>query len=719
MTSDSPWTYQGGVAHLGGPGDLATLVDETTFCLSERGGDIRGGTAQGLMLLDTRFLSSLLLWVNGESVESLGRSIDELFVGTFYGRSVSADDGPDAPLVVIRRRAVGRGLVERVSVTNHGLTSIECKVALLAQADFADLFEVKEQRATVSTVDSHEITDAEALIVGSRHGVSRSTRLRPSPGAAITHTDAGEVIQWTIDLAPQHQVEFWIEVVCCVDGVTVDPRHTHDSDPSTSIPARRLGAWRAASPRVRSDDEVLVKAVVRGTEDLGSLHLADPDHPDDAVIAAGAPWFMTLFGRDSLISSYMAMSVEPDLGLGVLRTLARLQGSVVDPTTEEQPGRILHELRFTDQASWRFCDGVRYYGTADASALFVMVLGELRRWGVDDERIGELMPAADAALRWIADYGDRDGDGYVEYLRTTPTGLANQGWKDSWDAVRFRDGRLAEGPIAMCEVQAYTYAALVARAFFAEEHGHHELFAELRHRATELRRAFNRDFWVEDDDGGYLALALDGEKRPVDAVASNMGHCLWAGIVDEDKAAIVADRLLAPDMFNGWGVRTLSSKMSAFNPVSYHNGSVWPHDNAIAVAGLMRYGFVEHAHRVVDGLLDVSDHYDGRLPELLAGADRSVLTVPAVYPTSCMPQAWAAAAPLLIVRSLLRLDPSLSHDEVWVDPALPERFGDFRLENVRMGAHRVSIDADGTVEGLPASVTVHHGPRPPLTSHHD
>src|SRR5438132_1488009 len=334
---------------------------------------------------------------------------------------------------------------------------------------------------------------------------------------------------------------------------------------------------------VDADFADLRAIVTRSAEDLGALRIFDPDYPERAVVAAGAPWFMTLFGRDSLITAWMALLVDPDLALGVLQTLARFQGDKVDPRYDEEPGKILHEMRFGGAASLSLGGGQVYYGTADATPLFVMLLGELRRWGLAPELVDSLLPHADRALTWIEEYGDVDGDGYVEYQRSSDRGLANQGWKDSWDAVRFQDGRLAKAPIALCEVQAYVYSAYLARAFFALEADDERTWLHYRDKAHQLKAAFNRDFWLEDR--GWFAMGLDGEKKPIDALASNMGHCLWTGIVDTDKASLVAERLLAPDMFSGWGIRTLSERAVGYNPMSYRVGSVWPHDNAILAPG--------------------------------------------------------------------------------------------------------------------------------------
>jgi glycogen debranching enzyme len=468
---------------------------------------------------------------------------------------------------------------------------------------------------------------------------------------------------------------------------------------------------------VQTDYTDLRTVVDQSAEDLGALRIFDPDFPERTVVAAGAPWFMTLFGRDSLLTSYMALVLDPDLALGVLQTLARFQGTKVDPRNDEEPGRILHEMRFGEAPSLSLGGGRVYYGTADATPLFVMLLGELRRWGLANELVDSLLPHADRALEWIEKYGDRDGDGYVEYKRASDRGLVNQGWKDSGNAIRFADGRLARPPIALCEVQGYTYGAYLARAHFADEMGDAETAVHYRAKAATLKENFNRDFWL--DDRGWYAMALDADKVPVDGLGSNMGHCLWTGIVDEEKARLVADQLMSTDMFSGWGIRTLSQSMVGYNPISYHNGSIWPHDNAICAAGLMRYGFVEESHRVILGLLDAARHQLHRLPELFGGVSRQDLAFPVDYPSSCSPQAWAAASPLLFLRTILRLDPWVPHRKVWLSPTLPPWINYLRVDRIPLAGRRVTVEIDGgdvRVEGLSDDIELVAEPRKPLTA---
>jgi glycogen debranching enzyme len=411
------------------------------------------------------------------------------------------------------------------------------------------------------------------------------------------------------------------------------------------------------------------------------------------------------------------MLVEPDLALGTLETLARFQGVDVNPITEEEPGRIVHEMRFGESASLALGGGKSYYGTADATPLFVMLVGELSRWGNRREAVDALLPAADRALEWIRSFGDKDGDGYVEYHRSSDKGLHNQGWKDSWDSMRFADGRLAQTPIALAEVQAYVYGALVARSHCATEAGDVALADALRSEADDLKRRFNRDFWIED--GNYFAIGLDADKRPIDGVASNMGHCLWTGIVDEDKAGDVARHLLNDAMFSGWGIRTFANSNVGYNPISYHCGSVWPHDNAICAAGLMRYGYVDEAHRVMEALVDASAFFGDLLPELFAGLSRERFGFPVSYPTSCSPQAWAAASPLLFLRTMLRFEPDIRNNQLHLAPAVPDWIGTLRLERIPLMGGELTLEVrrhELHALAIPAGLTVVHEPRPATTA---
>ena len=694
-----PWNVAGESAALGSPGSTITLVEGSAFCISDGNGDIRPGSPQGLFFRDTRLVSVLQLRVNGAPPEPLAGTSTDPFAAVFVARS--------GDLLVLRRRYIGRGMREDVVVRNFRAEAAFCAIELRIETDFADLFEVKEGRVSLEGERSSESSGNGTIHRIRRGGIRRGVRISFPEG------DRFEVV-----IPPHGEWSTCLQVTPIIEDEEIQPRYVCGQPVERATPAERLQKWRRDVPVVSTDHEGLAAAVLRSVDDLGALRIFDPDYPERTVVAAGAPWFMTLFGRDSLITSWMALLVDPDLALGVLQTLARFQGSEVDPRNDEEPGRILHEMRFGEAATLSLGGGSVYYGTADATPLFVMLLAELRRWGLAPEVVDQLLPHADRAMAWIEDFGDRDGDGYVEYRRASDRGLLHQGWKDSHDGIRFADGELARAPIALCEVQAYVYGAYLARAHFADEDGDAATATTYRSKAASLKEAFNRDFWLPER--GWFAMALDDRKRPVDALASNMGHCLWTGIVDEDKAGRVAAHLLGTDLFSGWGIRTLASSMPGYNPISYHCGSVWPHDNAIAAAGLMRYGYVDEAQRVVLAMLDAAAPSGGRLPELFTGLDRAEFPTIVPYPTSCSPQAWSSASSLLFLRTMLRLDPAIPHGQVWLAPALPASVGRLRVDGIPLVGSRVSVDvaADGavTVDGLPPGIRVVHEPRDPLAA---
>ncbi|MFN0028999.1 MAG: glycogen debranching N-terminal domain-containing protein [Acidimicrobiales bacterium] len=689
------WVFEGEVARTGRDGAPITMVDAADFCLSAPNGDIRRGTPHGLFLLDARFLSQFELRVDGIVVEGLGASVDDPASATFFGRI-------DASLVVLRHRRLCRGLIEQIVVRNHSTTPRSIMVTVGVDADFADLFQVKENRVQRRGWYGQDVHDGAIHLGHQLAERSREVRVEVADDPTPSSTGAS----WRVTLAPGGSWSTTVTVSATLDGVTL----ARDPNPYRS-------SWHTQIPQVKADDASLERAVLQAAEDLSSLRIFDPEFPDRAIVAAGAPWFMSPFGRDSLLTAWMALIVDPELALGVLETLARFQGTKSDPTTEEEPGRILHEMRFGEASSSLLGDGHIYFGTVDATPLFVMLLGELRRWGLATDATDRLLPHADRALDWLLQRAAQHPNGYITYHRTSSSGLANQGWKDSWDGIRYADGRVAESPLALCEVQGYAYAAYLARAHLAREARDELTCHRWYARAAALKEAFNRDFWLADR--GYFAIGLDVDGRPIDSLASNQGHCLWTGIIDEDKAASVANALLSPAMFNGWGVRTLAATEPAYNPVSYHCGSVWPHDNALIAAGLVRYGYVEHAHRIMRGILDVADANRGRLPELFSGLDRQELGVPAAYPTSCEPQAWAAATPLMFLRLLLRFDPWAPHSRLNISPSLPDWLTQLRVKGIPLSTSRIDVDIDDgsvRISGIPTGMTLDRRPREALTS---
>ncbi|MCL4448332.1 MAG: amylo-alpha-1,6-glucosidase [Actinobacteria bacterium] len=710
-----PWAFSGPVASLGTPDGSVTLVAEATFSICSTSSDMHRGVPHGLFVGDTRIISRWELVINGTGIEVLATSEYDPSNVLFIARASSSAKQADSSLMVFRHRYIGDGMREDLVLRNYSAEPAYCLVELLIEADFEDIFAVKEGRVSKSEDDVSVETGADNLKFSyTRGGVKKGCSIYFNTATKLDKN----MVTFEVVVPSRGEWSTCIQVVPVVDDKPLTPRYICGEPIEYSTSKRRLDKWRNQAPQVDTNCEKLKTALLRSTEDLGALRIFDPDFPDRVVVAAGAPWFMTVFGRDSLFTAWMALMVDPDIALGVLQTLARFQGKVVDPRTDEQPGRILHEIRFSNSSSLSLGGGSIYYGTVDATPLFVMLLGELRRWGLASQVVDELLPHADRALEWVEAFGDLDGDGYVEYQRLSDRGLANQGWKDSWDGIRYADGRVASSPIALCEVQGYIYGAYLARAHFAKEQGDNTAFERYRLKAATLRANFNRDFWLADK--GYFAIGLDADKHPIDSLASNMGHCLWTGIVDEDKAPLVASKLLAQEMFTGWGIRTLATSMGGYNPISYHCGSVWPHDTVITASGLMRYGFVKEAHTLLMGLLDVSQYLGGRLPELFGGLDRLEYDGVVRYPTSSSPQAWAAASPFLILRTLLRLDPWLPYGQTWIAPVLPKGISYLKVEGIPLGGSKISVEAmaDGSfkVEGLPSGIDLVAKARGPITA---
>lgn len=679
--------------------DALTVVNGSTFCISAQSGDMSPQLAHGLFYSDTRIVSEWQLSVGGLPPQVLAVTTDVPSKARMIARVVSPEHATE--LLLQRDRVVGSGMREDLTLRNLTAKAVTTSVCLAVGADFAGLFSVKDGRPAASgTVSTH--ADGRSIILGWSHaGAARSVRVSADDGIA-----RNDELHFEVTVPPRGEWRTSVFVTPSIDGQEMPEELAPEQQNGRSA----VPNWRGSSVRFDSSNAALQRALQTSQKDLGSLRIFDPDHPDEVAVAAGAPWFMALFGRDSLLSSYMAIPLDPLLALGTLRALGRVQGTRTNEASEEQPGRIVHEIRRGLDFPLAAEGGRAYYGSADATPLFVVVLGELRRWGLAPSEGGALMAHADRAMEWIREYGDRDGDGFVEYQRMTSHGLVNQGWKDSVDGINFAQGAAAEPPIALCEVQGYVYAAYVARAELAAADGDTATAAHYADAAGTLRRAFNERFWLEDK--GWFAVGLDRDKCPIDALASNMGHCLWSGIVDDDKAPLVAERLMSPQMFSGWGIRTLATSMGAYNPMSYHNGSVWPHDSALIAAGLMRYGFVAEAQKVAMGLLDAAAHFDGRLPELICGFDRNDYGVPVAYPTSCSPQAWASAVPVKLVTTLLRMQPAVTEGHVRLDPVWPEELGRLTIRDLGLGEGFVDIYVDherAELTGLPSGLSVRHG----------
>jgi glycogen debranching enzyme len=640
-----------------------SVLDGSTFVVGDRLGDLRSdsGREHGFFSEDTRFVSRWVLRVDGAPLDLLGLDQDTHFAAQFF---LTPHVGPEdeAPCSVMRRRCVDRAWMEEIIIVNHRHASSAVRVELDVDSDFADLFEVKD--GTVAQRDVTWREDGCSLVLEYQQGAfQRSVTITSSQPAEISRR--GLAFGLVLERGEQWTVALRITPHAAQQGTTFAPRAVHGSfDDVRSAKAAELEEWLAHAPALEAQDAALARTYRASLTDLAALRL-QPDLDERATLpAAGLPWFMALFGRDSLITSFQALPYLPTLAAATLRVLAARQAQMREDFHEQEPGKILHELRFGELTASGARPHSPYFGTADATPLFLILLEEYHRWTEDDALVRELEPNARAALEWMEDGGDADGDGYVEYeRRNSATGLVNQCWKDSWDSIQFADGTLARGPIATCEIQGYVFDARRRAARLAREVWDDLALADrLEHLAADLRERFREDYWMPER--GCHALALDGDKRQVDSMTSNIGHLLWSGLMGEDEAATTAKRLLEEPLYSGWGVRTLGAREAGYNPLGYHTGTVWPHENSLIAAGLARYGHREAATKIACSILSAAPHFEHRLPEVFAGYPATLTSVPVEFPTASRPQAWAAGAPLMLLTTLLDLKPGRTDAQV-------------------------------------------------------
>jgi glycogen debranching enzyme len=649
-----------------------SILEGDTFVVSDRRGDISISPEEPLGLFDgdTRYLSRWVLTVNGALPNPLSTDDVNYFSSQFFLVPGTGTIYVDAPMSIVRQRAVGGGFHEDLKVTNHKATPLDLDIRMEADADFADLFQVKDalfKRAG----KFYKRIDGNRLVLGyQREKFVRETWVTSSAPAEIDENG----FRFRVHLEPHGEWRTAFDVLAAVDGAEGSKTKTkykdvHDT-PTPNV-GMSLQRWMASAPQLHSSLTDLERIYERAMVDLAALRFFSRYTPGEALPAAGLPWFMALFGRDSIITSFQALPFVPELTSTTLRVLAMRQGTRRDDFRDEEPGKILHEARWGEMTAFEERPHSPYFGSSDATPLFLVLMDEYERWSGKHELVTKFEAEARAALKWIDEYGDRDGDGYVEYeRRNKETGIENQCWKDSWDSILFGDGTLAKTPIAVCEIQGYVYDAKRRCARLAREFwGDSDLANRLEKEAAELKQKFNRDFWIPGKQ--FFALALDGQKRKVDSLTSNLGHLLWSGIVDEDKAEACARHLVGPQLFSGWGVRTMASDQGGYNPIGYHVGTVWPFDNSLVALGLRNYGFKKEAAQVALGNLEAARYFQYRLPEAFAGYSRAETNFPVEYPTACSPQAWSAGAPLLFLRTLLGLEPV--GNRLLVDPAVPKQ----------------------------------------------
>ena len=668
-----------------------SVLEGNNFVVSDLRGDIDASLSEplGLFAWDTRFLSRWLLTVDGQRPNVLSTDDLDYFYVQFFLVPGTGTVYVDSDLSIIRKRAVGNGFHEEVTILNHKDKPVDLKVRMEAAADFADLFEVKD--ALKKKGEFYHRIESGRLVLGyRREAFTRETWIISSAKADIDEHG----LSFAVHIEPHGEWTTSLEVVTVLVGFGENHEEAtggHGGPQARSEMKRSLEKLGEALPRLSCDWPSLQVTYRRSLVDLAALRFFPLTLPGQALPAAGLPWFMTLFGRDSMTVSYQALPFTSAFAETTLQALAQLQGTRVDDFRDEEPGKIMHEMRFGEMTAFEERPHSPYYGTADATPFFLILLDEVERWTGNVTLVRQLEMEARAALSWIDTYGDRNGDGYVEYSRrNTETGLENQCWKDSWNSILFADGTLSRLPRATCEIQGYVYdakmrCARLARSFWQDP----EFANRLEQEAAELKRRFNQDFWLADRE--FFALAIDGDGRKVDSLTSNIGHLLWSGIVEEDKAETIVHHLMGPKLYSGWGVRTMAEGEGGYNPIGYHLGTVWPHDNAFIAMGLRRYGYREEAARVAMGMLEAATYFKGRLPEAFAGYPRQLTEFPVEYPTACSPQAWASGAPLLLLRAILGLEPIGDH--LLVDPAIPSMLG--RLELLDIPGRWGRIDAFG------------------------
>lgn len=675
-----------------------------SFALFDRHGDINpiGMGEEGLYHRGTRFLSGLRLRIGDERPLLLGstaRRDNSRLAIDLTNPDMTVDGRPlrSGTVHVARHTLVWASAChERIELRNFGSRAVTLPITLRFAADFVDLFEVRglTRAARGSLLDPRVEQDSIVLAYDGLDGTRRTTRICLTP--APDDLD-GSQAAYRVELPPGRSARIELRVACEIGGRSRPIPFDVALQQATAEIRGRIDR----SARVTSSSELFDEWVERSLADVAMMtsETAEGSYP-----YAGVPWFSTVFGRDGLVTALQMLWAQPFLARGVLGHLAATQATQDEPARDAQPGKILHEVRHGEMAARMEVPFARYYGSHDATPLFVILAAGYHRHTGDTAFIRRLWPNIEAALAWIEGPADPDGDGFVEYARQTPIGLAHQGWKDSDDAIFHADGRLAQGPIALCELQAYGFAARRGAAVLARALGLEAQAAELEARAEELRARFEEAFWVEEL--GTYGIALDGRKRLCRVRTSNPGHCLFAGIVAPERARLVADELLSDAMFSGWGMRTVAAGQARYNPMSYHDGSVWPHDNAMAALGLARSGFPDHAARVMGGLFDASRHFDlARLPELFCGFSRRPGEGPTRYPVACSPQAWASGAVFMLLQACLGIEVDGAAGRVAFTAArLPPFLDRLRIENLAVGEGCLDVELRRDGEG--ASVEV-------------
>ena len=672
-----------------------TLIDGKTFLSTTLAGDIHppGAPDVGFFHLDTRFLSQIELRIDGHRAVVLSSSTEKTYASQIElttGNITLRDsfDLPENTVHIRREQLLGNDIFfDNFSFENFNLKPVDFTVELIFDADFVDVFQVRGVARRIHGQYFQPYVRENKLVFSYR-GLDETFRqtlveMNPAP-ISIESRHA----RWELHLEPLKKLHIEVNVTPFQEGRVYPER---DFSFANNLRFRRqvFREWESHATHFDSSNAVFDEALRTATGDFHALLIPEGE---EHVIAAGIPWFATMFGRDSIIAAYQTLSLSPQLAIDTLRVLARYQGSEVNEWQDEEPGKILHELREGEMTRCGEVPFGPYYGSVDSTPLWLILLSETYNWTADEKLVRELLPAAYKALDWIDKFGDLDGDGFTEYVRRSPKGLINQGWKDSWDANMHKDGTVAAPPIALAEVQGYVYDAKYRMASLLKSLGDTQRADRLRKEAHDLARRFERTFWMPEQ--GFYAMALDAEKKPLSVVASNAGQLLFSRIIGRDRARMVTQRIMRQDMFSGWGWRTMSADEIVFNPLSYHRGSVWPHDNSIIAHGMALHELREPAIHVLTTLFQAALNFrDYRLPELFCGVHRRESDEPVHYPVSCSPQAWASGAMFLILTSVLGIRPSAQRKELNViNPQLPDWLDWLHIRNLRVGNSRIGLD---------------------------
>ncbi|HEY3948758.1 glycogen debranching N-terminal domain-containing protein [Phenylobacterium sp.] len=678
-----------------GPQKLV-LNQGSSFAVTDQDGQINWPTDKGVYYSDTRLISSWRIYADGEPWDLLNSGNIAFFAARIFlaNRKLMTESGEVAAgaLGLTVGRSLEGGMHEDLDLVNHSQSTAQFNLEIAIRSDFADLFEVKSsaivRRGHVNTTWSK----ARETLITSYANQDFHRRLT----VQVRNADSPVVyangrLSFDVKLAPGATWHACL-LYAFSNGKTkkAAPRECI-ADCLHAKSAKRLDDWETKGLSLNTSNQEFYRFYHQSREDMGALRLPleGTDHLE-FVPAAGIPWFVGLFGRDSLIVSLQNAMIYPDFPRGSLEVLGRLQAKTRDDYRDAEPGKIMHELRIGELAHFKMIPHTPYYGTADATPLYLIVLHNAWRSTGDAGLLDRHMATAERCLEWIDKYGDRDGDGFQEYQTRSPAGYENQGWKDSGEALVYPDGALVKGPKALCELQGYVYDAWRRMAEIYDALGKPQRATGLRTKAANLFARFNEAFW--DEESGFYAFCLDGDKKPVLSVASNPGHCLWSGIVPRERAARVVKRLMADDMWSGWGIRTLSAKHPAFNPHSYQNGSVWPHDNGLIALGFRRYGFAEETARIARDISRAASYFEQhRMPELYAGLQREPTNFPVQYLGANVPQAWAAGSCFWLLQAILGFQPDAPAGKLYLDPALPEWMADVDLKNLQVGRRSFDI----------------------------